>query len=520
MKQKNIILSTTSGLTLLFFLPLSIAMNNAVYINNWGPLLGGIALVSLLASVLLFAALSKSKPVVGSFVQAVLVSLFLVVYFFSDNQVFDGKNHDIESWQWLALTSVKILTVNFILLACFYFPEAFSRNIKKICSFMLIFQVLFVVNKYNTTVRSSYLVKTTFEESSAYSAKDNIIILVLDTFSSGLFKDILKSNPQKYQKMFEGFTWYSETVPGFAITLASVPFIQTGRQYKGDETFSNYLVDIEKDNLRNFLKDYSYTNINYYNRQLESLVQKHPVKIFYKLSLIKIFPFLQCWQLNNEECWLWNDEEYNVFNLTPKKFSVTEPKDVNNNASFEKTIPSMHIGTDRTYKFIHLTGVHLPYTVDADGNRKYAASEMDVGLNSLRIVDKYLSKLKEIGAFDNSLIFIIGDHGNSQERKLLYDKEYGKALMLFKNYRSPSTALSENRALVTNGDIPKTIASVLERPNNYEGVDIRSVGRKNRKLTWCNHEYTTEYNRKIPLDCYAVYLENGRINLQKEVKND
>ncbi|MFR8205138.1 MAG: hypothetical protein ACLU99_01535 [Alphaproteobacteria bacterium] len=76
MKQKNIILSITSGLTLLFFLPLSMAMNNAVYINNWGPLLGGIVLVSLLASVLLFAALSKSKPVVASFVQAVLVSLF------------------------------------------------------------------------------------------------------------------------------------------------------------------------------------------------------------------------------------------------------------------------------------------------------------------------------------------------------------------------------------------------------------------------------------------------------------
>ena len=106
MKQKNIILSITSGLTLLFFLPLSMAMNNAVYINNWGPLLGGIVLVSLLASVLLFAALSKSKPVVASFVQAVLVSLFLLVYFFSDNQVFDGKSNDIESWQWLALTSV------------------------------------------------------------------------------------------------------------------------------------------------------------------------------------------------------------------------------------------------------------------------------------------------------------------------------------------------------------------------------------------------------------------------------
>lgn len=512
MKQKNIILSITSGLTLLFFLPLSMAMNNAVYINNWGPLLGGIVLVSLLVSVLLFAALSKSKPVVASFVQAVLVSFFLLVYFFSDNQVFDGKSNDIESWQWLALTSVKILTVNFILLACFYFPEAFFRNIKKICSFMLIFQVLFVVNKYNATVRSSYLVKTTFEESSAYSAKDNIIILVLDTFSSGLFKDILKTNPQKYQKMFEGFTWYSETVPGFAITMASVPFIQTGRQYKGDVTFSDYLVDIEKDNLRNFLKDYSHTNINYYNRQVESLVQKHPVKIFYKLSLIKIFPFLQCWLLN--------DEEYNVFNLKPDRFMVTEPKDVNNNASFEKTIPSMHIGADQTYKFIHLLGVHLPYAFDADGNRKFAASEMDVGLNSLRIVDKYLSKLKEIGAFDNSLIFIIGDHGNSQERKLLYDKEYGKALMLFKDYRSPSKALSENRALVTNGDIPKTIASVLERQNNYEGVDIRSAGRENRKLTWCNHEYTTEYNRKIPMDCYVVYLENGRINLQKEVKND
>lgn len=66
---------------------------------------------------------------------------------------------------------------------------------------MLIFQVLFVVNKYNATVRSSYLVKTTFEESSAYSAKDNIIILVLDTFSSGLFKDILKTNPQNIKNV-------------------------------------------------------------------------------------------------------------------------------------------------------------------------------------------------------------------------------------------------------------------------------------------------------------------------------
>lgn len=127
--------------------------------------------------------------------------------------MFDGKSNDIESWQWLALTSVKILTVNFILLACFYFPEAFSRNIKKICSFMLIFQVLFVVNKYNATVRSSYLVKTTFEESSAYSAKDNIIILVLDTFSSGLFKDILKTNPQNIKKCLKGLPGIRKQFP-------------------------------------------------------------------------------------------------------------------------------------------------------------------------------------------------------------------------------------------------------------------------------------------------------------------
>lgn len=59
---------------------------------------------------------------------------------------------------------------------------------------------------------------------------------------------------------------------------------------------------------------------------------------------------------------------------------------------------------------------------------------------------------------------------------MLYDKEYGKALMLFKDYRSPSRRCLKNRALVTNGDIPKTIASVLERQNNYEGVDIRSAG--------------------------------------------
>jgi hypothetical protein len=131
------------------------------------------------------------------------------------------------------------------------------------------------------------------------------------------------------------------------------------------------------------------------------------------------------------------------------------------------------------FKFIHLTGAHSPYQIDNEFNFT-DAGYVGQASASLKLVQELLDELKESGAYDNSLIFIIGDHG-TQGGSL---PESAQPLMLAKQMNQESEELTISDAPVTLGDIPKSIVEELNFDFSYPGYSVFDPIPSNRTRNW------------------------------------
>src|SRR5690606_15040160 len=64
----------------------------------------------------------------------------------------------------------------------------------------------------------------------AFSAEQNVILIVLDAFQSDVFDDIIKQEP-KYASRLVGFTYFPDAVAGANFTEIAVPALLTGQIY-------------------------------------------------------------------------------------------------------------------------------------------------------------------------------------------------------------------------------------------------------------------------------------------------
>ncbi len=146
------------------------------------------------------------------------------------------------------------------------------------------------------------------------SDSNNVIIIVLDTFQSDVFQEIIDSNSE-YAIMFDGFTYYRNTLGGFPTTIGSVPMILTGTYYNNSAPFQTYIkntyltsslpktlkdngykVDIYEDNhfvypsseIASNVQEY---RINYYNEiQTGSISLNSQSMRLYKLTIFRHVP--------------------------------------------------------------------------------------------------------------------------------------------------------------------------------------------------------------------------------------
>lgn len=66
---------------------------------------------------------------------------------------------------------------------------------------------------------------------------------------------------------------------------------------------------------------------------------------------------------------------------------------------------------DKTFKFIHIWGAHVPFVFDKDMNRIEDGTYAQNVEACMTMTDAYLKKLKENGVYDNSVIIVMADHG-------------------------------------------------------------------------------------------------------------
>lgn len=159
-----------------------------------------------------------------------------------------------------------------------------------------------------------------------------------------------------------------------------------------------------------------------------------------------------------------------------------------------------------TFKFFHLFGLHQPLAFTENLElEKLSTNRNDYkrqAKGSLKLIEMFLKKLKEIDAYDNSFIFIIGDHGASEwnigfnpgtdNPKNISDlekaKQGGIPLILVKRFNSDSSKkLIISNAPITLADIPATITSELKLEKFDFGqsmFDIKETSNRQRRYLY------------------------------------
>jgi hypothetical protein len=142
------------------------------------------------------------------------------------------------------------------------------------------------------------------------------------------------------------------------------------------------------------------------------------------------------------------------------------------------------------FKFYHLGGPHIPLALDE--NLDYAPMAVDrenylkTATASLKLMGLFLKKLETLGAYDDTLIFIVGDHGAGFQGQELHAipgapgvgggeivtqpaRVNSMPLILAKPFRA-SGPLRTSDAPVSLSDIPATVFQAV-------GLDVEAPGR-------------------------------------------
>ncbi len=492
---KHIWVSLVFSLSIFLLFPLSVYTQN-IDLNRFSftdillPLflysLIGFAFTSVLVIVLskrykfislLFTALLVCLWVQGNFIQYDLGTL--------DGNAINWSEYYNKIW-------IEILVWVFIFTIFIIFRKPLFKNNKSIV--VLLF-FLFLLPSAFTLIKESrnISIKTYLDYSEEFNfSKQNVIVIILDNFKTGVFKPILEKYPD-YQDVFKDFNYYDDAVGGYSTTLPSVPLILTGEYYQNNVPMNDYLNSIEELTISYQLKKQGYSIESYpYVPFFSALYDNHTNYMSFKdqfstasqqiiLSGIRYSPL--------------------VFKplFVTRYYSGKDyvHKDI---VTFNSRINEFEVTTDKPlFKLIHLSGGHYPYQLDSALNWTNS-SYLEQAASSLLPVKNLLTELKKSGVYDNSLILIMSDHGGFfvQGYSSFPLESHAQPLLLAKAVGQQSTLMQTSSSPVTLGDIPKTIASETGIEANYPGYSIFENIPEDRKryfyyYAWDQENWSTKY---------------------------
>jgi hypothetical protein len=265
-----------------------------------------------------------------------------------------------------------------------------------------------------------------------FSKTANVIIIILDTFQTDVFAQLIESDTALTEE-FKDFTYFPDIVGCYWYTFPSIPCYLTGTYYDNSVDYREYLRQAYNENslpLR-LKRDGYYTDvyetpegIPYDTSLFDSLTLAFLTpEIMHDLSLTLISgiyrtspAFLKAMYRPQDLYYL--AERFNVRHSYLNDYGF----DLLAQDNFEDvrfTLDFLNFADPSADKpvfaYYHLVGIHPPLTM-GEGFLKTEmfperASFMTVAQNELALVQLMIYRLKEIGVYDSSVIVIAGDHG-------------------------------------------------------------------------------------------------------------
>lgn len=425
----------------------------------------------------------------------------------------DGTPIDWNSYHTVALWNTVIWMACIIVPAILSnYKEVFINIIKFITLFILGVEFLSLIILWIITPQSEVKGNLTTDGQFQLSSHNNIIVFVLDAYDSAFFREFYEANPDYIENVFDGFTYYPDTVTGGSRTILGMPYILTGYAYTTETTFQEYIDEAYKQTtlykeLINRNYDIGiYTGSSYVSSDLKNSIvnydtSRRKVASYANLamSLYKLTAFRQSPHVLKRFFWMYSGEfEKAAYDSEQQNNKIAYTF---NDSAFFSVLEESGITVNKvngSFRLYHLTGMHAPYHLTRTGeysSRYLSMEEQERGV--LLILDTFFKEMKRNDIYDKSDIIVLADHGEigMSQNPLLLIKRKG----IDEHLETDSTPVSYV-------NLQPTMLSMINAP--YEGISIENLTMEDNEKRFFIRESNDNYAEEYVVVGYAANVEN------------
>jgi hypothetical protein len=379
----------------------------------------------------------------------------------------------------------------------------------------------------------------------AISSQQNVFHLVLDSFQSDVFHEIIELDRAAIDRRFSGFTFFANHAGAFSTTIVSIPAMLTGRVYRNEEPMRRYInKQFRRASLFGAMREQGYqvdavswltydkaSATNYYKMPTPYVTydaySRFAAWQLADLSLFRHSPHVLKPAIFNGQAWRLQTIFGETLNTQSRRYLP-----VNGEAFLNDFTHRIRVSHDRpTYKFLHVGVPHWPTVLTADcefaGVRPMTRElYTDQARCAITRVGEFLDKLRALGLYDSSLIVISSDHGMGiPPRGFIGDRHLfdgplsmvtgaAAALLLVKAPLAEGP-LRISGAPTTIGDIPATIVDAMGLTNPFPGIPALKLDEQKPRVRsfaiypWHDTGWTSDYFRLMDVFSIDGWLLDG-----------
>ncbi len=435
-----LLLCFTGAFMMCLFAPLdAFFANRDEYWFSLGQILPIILVVfvcefAICAVVALLLNRTKISPYVFAALLCVLLFFYVQGNYIPRNYgVLNGADIEWSHYTTLGVASIVLAVVCIVLCVVLIIrlkKEVFQIG-KYVCLFLLAIQLItlgttFVQKELTAEKETKHQPVVTDKNLLDLSEnRTNIVVFLLDTFDGTDMRYLLEEDFDLYADIFQGFTYYPDTLGTFPTTKGAVPYLLSGVRYDNSIPFTQYIDSAFQDNtLAEAFKKNGYNLDVYTLGRFMSMepdtyrntfsgrynVHDYPgfAQTLYRLVAFNYMPH------QAKRFFTVDTDSFLDFRESPIAGYGAFSEDVQafNNLLREEGFKATDSGN--VFKFIHLDGIHMPYTFGADlttvEGENYSSFTEAAG--NCTMLKTAFDEMKALGVYDSSAIIVMGDHGH------------------------------------------------------------------------------------------------------------
>lgn len=342
------------------------------------------------------------------------------------------------------------------------------------------------------------------------SEKKNVVVFLLDNFSSELYEEIINEDAS-YQEKFDGFTYFPDTSGAGCTTKGSLPFILTGMWNENSMKYNDYLNKGYDNELYKSLNELDYDtrlfvekkyvgseSIDYFDnmyRAKASVSVGKTTGLMYKFTAFTHMPhFLK------PLFWFYTGEFTETVQAPDSDLKLTpDPTFFKSLVNNGITVNADYAGA---YRFYYLSGAHSPFNMNEEAEAVPSGS-VDMkqrAKGALKIVSTYLEQLRQNDLYDNTMVIVLADHGN-WEADVVFNP-----MLFVKPFASETKGITVSNAPISYVDLmPTQLEAITGKDAGTTVFEVEEDQERERRFLFYAWDGSWDSDYLPDLHEYMIY---------------